>query len=98
MAEVLLHVDFIETARGGRHLVWNGITFRQNNKTETFLSWISWNLLNEIAKPQFVPEKIGQPHNHLPDRAEVEERRILSTIRKRAGTNSHHCLPFMTRR
>lgn len=39
MAEVLLHVDFIETARGGRHLVWNGYTYRQNNKIETWISW-----------------------------------------------------------
>lgn len=30
---------FIETDRGGRHLVWNGYTYRQNNNIETWISW-----------------------------------------------------------
>lgn len=47
MPGVLLHVDIIETARGGRHLIWNGYTYRQNNKIET---WISWKCIQRNCK------------------------------------------------
>ena len=86
MAGAILHVDFIETSRGGRHLVWNGFTYRQNNKRDT---WISWkctqpNCRATICTRDDTPSKIGQPHNHLPNQAAVIGRRILSTIRSRA--------------
>ena len=85
MAGELLHVDFIETSGGGRHLFWNGFTYRQNNKRDT---WVSWkctqpNCRATICTRDDTPSKIGQPHTHLPNKAAVEGRRILSTIRPR---------------
>lgn len=61
-------------------------TYRQNNKIET---WISWKCTHRNCKATICTRddtlsKIGQPHNHLPDRAAVEGRRILSIIRNRA--------------
>lgn len=88
MAGALLHVEFLETNRGGRHLLWNGYTYRQNNKRDT---WISWKCLDKNCRATLctrddVPSKIGQQHNHQPDRAAVEARKIINTVKSRAKT------------
>lgn len=81
-----------ETTRGGKHLTWNGYTCRQNNKIETWLSWkcTQRNCKATICTRDDTASKIGQPHNHLPHRAAVEERRILGTIRNRARDELTH--------
>ena len=65
---------------------WNGFTYRQNKKRDT---WVSWkctqpNCRATLCTRDDIPSKIGEPHNHLPNQAAVIGRRILSTIRSRA--------------
>ncbi|XP_060070749.1 uncharacterized protein LOC132550676 [Ylistrum balloti] len=91
MAGVMLHVDFLETYRGGRHLVWNGFIYRHNNKRDT---WISWKCTEKNCKATLctrddVPTKIGQVHNHLPDQAAVECKKIMNNVRTRVKTELH---------
>ncbi|XP_076071644.1 uncharacterized protein LOC143043030 [Mytilus galloprovincialis] len=85
IAGAILHVEFLETSRVGRHLIWNGYTHRQNNKRDT---WISWKCIDRNCKATLctrndVPSKIGQPYNHLPDHASVKSRKILESVRSR---------------
>ncbi|CAC5405393.1 unnamed protein product [Mytilus coruscus] len=85
MAGAMLYVKFLETSREGRHLIWNGYTHRQNIKRDT---WISWKCIDRTCRATIctrddVPSKIGQPHNHLPDQASVNSRKILESVRSR---------------
>ncbi|XP_060076700.1 mucin-5AC-like [Ylistrum balloti] len=91
MAGVMLHVDFLETNRGGRHLVWNGFIYRHNNKRDT---WISWKCTEKNCKATLctrddIPTKIGQVHNNLPDRAAVGCKKIMNNVRTRIKTELH---------
>ena len=88
MAGAILNVEFLETNRGGRQLIWNGYTYRQNNKRDTWISWkcVDKNCRTTMCTRDDVPTKLGNVHNHIPDRAAVEGRKILSVIRLRDKT------------
>ena len=82
MAGAILNVEFLETNKGGRQLISNCYTYLRTTK-ETHAS-----LGNALAMctRDDEPTKLGNVHNHLPDRAVVEGRKILRAIRFRAKT------------
>lgn len=71
-------------------MIWNGYTHRQNNKRDTWISWkcIDRNCRATICTRNDVPSKIGQPHNHLPDHASVNSRKILESVRSRCRSET----------
>ncbi|CAC5372618.1 unnamed protein product [Mytilus coruscus] len=87
---VCSHFALAGNSRGGRHLIWNGYTHHQNNKRDTWVSWkcIDSNCRATICTRNDVPSKIGQPHNHLPDHASVNSRKILESVRSRCRSET----------
>ena len=88
MVGAILNVEFLQTNKGGRQLIWNGYTYSQNNKRDTRISWkcVDKNCRATMCTRDDVPTKLGNAHNYLPDRDAVEGRTILSAIRFRAKT------------
>jgi hypothetical protein len=82
MVGAILNVEFLQTNEGGRQLIWNGYTYSQNNKRDTWISWkcVDKNCRATMCTRDDVPTKLGNVHTHLPDRAAVEGRKILSAI------------------
>ena len=82
MVGAILNVEFLQTNKGGRQLIWNGYTYSQNNKRDTRISWkcVDKNCRATMCTRDDVPTKLGNVHTHLPDRAAVEGRKILSAI------------------
>ena len=80
MVGAILNVEFLQTNKGGRQLIWNGYTYSQNNKRDTWVSWkcIDKNCRATMCTRDDVPTKLGNVQTHLPDRAAVEGRKILS--------------------
>ncbi|CAC5411480.1 HARBI1 [Mytilus coruscus] len=62
-------------------------------RTTKEILWISWKCIDRncratVCTRNDVPSKIGQPHNHLPDHASVNSRKILETVRSRCRSET----------
>ncbi|CAC5418680.1 unnamed protein product [Mytilus coruscus] len=63
------------------------IIINDDNITESFPTVVSL-MTNRvtICTSDDVPSKIGQPHNHLPEQASINSRKILESVRSRCRT------------